>query len=654
MRPALLGVLSGLLASSALAQVRAVLPNCCTTRDVWLSAVNPATGEFERSWNVASAPPSFSGGTNHFALLKGGAGAAVLNQVRLSDYDFADVLTISNLETGKITASLTLQKYMLPGYASTPLAVNPGSGWIYYGYAIGTGSTTLTIEAIDPSTLTVVASSMVTAYASLMTVSQDGTRLYLSAPTGIIVLNAATFQLIGTISLSDFLAFVPSPDGSTLYVLGVGSMYFVDTETFQVTQTIALPSTYVSGPLVVSSDGSQLYFPSSGGAASLALYVLDVSTQLSTTVPVSLQISAAAAAPSGSVYLLGLTTGLTGPTQVAVYDPTSQSITRSFSVVGSVGALALSADGNKLYYLGGESPVLVTGPVPSPTVEAAGPAGGLFSLFSGVGGAYDARDNLVLLATTNGVNILDGDTLRFKASLNIPGESGVLFGNTGYAVIGSECDLGIVQFDPVTLATSGSVQCGNLLWPYNLSQPVLHGQFIYAPFYVTNGDYVTPGTAVFDTEQMKLVATWSTEYTGLAVSPKGKVGYSVVYSLLDVASLVSVDLANGQTVQSLVLGNGYTSNPVLSPDGSTIYVDFNGTLDVVSSQTLTIANSVPGLNLSNIGITPDGAFVYGSRYCSRCTPPNSIAIFSTSTLQVVGSIPMDSNVLPTRPIFIGK
>lgn len=206
----------------------------------------------------------------------------------------------------------------------------------------------------------------------------------------------------------------------------------------------------------------------------------------------------------------------------------------------------------------------------------------------------------------------------------------------------------------VTLSVTGATPC-NGAGIYDIYQPVLSGHYIYVPWAWPSETSVTVGTAVFDTDTLQSVANWPHAYEGLTVAPGGKQGYGIPYYLGLNALLVKVDLTTGAVVQSLALGKGGAPTyPLLSADGSTIYVGYDGTLYLIDAQTLTITRSVPDGKLGNVAITPDGQYIYGYvPGCSGCTAPNSVSIFSTSSLQMAGTIPDFWN-FPARPIFIGN
>jgi len=363
-------------------------------------------------------------------------------------------------------------------------------------------------------------------------------------------------------------------------------------------------------------------------------------------------------------------------------------VTNTFDVA-DFGPFTIGADGAELYYLyGGSSNLSATDAAPSQDIAHTAPAG----LLNGgpySGGSYDAVDHLVLLAdAARNVDVYDAGTLAFQGSVPISDSAGfALFGNTGYALTGIYNPIELVQFDPVSLEVTGSVV--SACPPGGgYSQPVLKGDFLYAPYQYPisiggdglpermpskwregvkkvgeSGACSNDGIVVFNTTQMTVAAIWPLPIVAdFVVAPGANEGFAVGYPPLPVFlgkpfnwEVLRINLSSGEIVQRLELpGNWPTSNPVLSPDGGTIYVGVAGTLYLIDAQTLTIANSVPGWNLNSASITPDGEYIYGeSNGCAGCAAPYSVSIFSTSALEFVRTIPNYSAYLEPI-IFVGQ
>jgi outer membrane protein assembly factor BamB len=161
---------------------------------------------------------------------------------------------------------------------------------------------------------------------------------------------------------------------------------------------------------------------------------------------------------------------------------------------------------------------------------------------------------------------------------------------------------------------------------------------------------------VIDTVQMKLIATFPLEgLPVLGLAPSGHVAYAVVPGANQVLDLDKIDLSTGQiAAHAQIPGlntSGIYSNPAVSPDGGTIYFSNNNTLYTFDAKTLALTNTVPGINLVNLTVTPDGDYVYGATPQCVCTTQYGSQIISVSSLQVVGTIP--SAFQPGPALFLG-
>jgi hypothetical protein len=100
-------------------------------------------------------------------------------------------------------------------------------------------------------------------------------------------------------------------------------------------------------------------------------------------------------------------------------------------------------------------------------------------------------------------------------------------------------------------------------------------------------------------------------------------------------------------------GGSTYSNPAVSPDGSTISrrtIRFN-TLYTFNAQTLAITNTVTGIGLTSLTVSPGGNYLYGGTPvpCQDC----SEQIVSTFSLKAIGTIPV-STAYPQPVLFLGN
>lgn len=138
-------------------------------------------------------------------------------------------LTVVNTATNLITAAITV------GYVPTSLAITPDGSKVYvrdyYGH----------FKVVNTSTGT-VSSTILTWNGYFMTVSPDGSTLYVSAYNKLYVVNAATDTITDSISVGSGLpqGLSVTPDGSKLYVasFNYASVYIINTATNAIMDTV--------------------------------------------------------------------------------------------------------------------------------------------------------------------------------------------------------------------------------------------------------------------------------------------------------------------------------------------------------------------------------------------------------------------------------
>jgi len=673
MRHVLIGTLFSILASQSPAAVRAVIPGCCDTSGS-LSILNPSTGAIEHTFATGSATAGIQT-AEFFAIANGGKSAAVVSVTQSPGY--VDTLSIVDLATGKISRQLTLPLPGVPGYT---IAANPKINVIYLSY-LDAGSHTH-IQSRDPFTLAVNRDTDLGALADVVgsiVASPDGQTIYLSCSGRIAAVSTSTLKLIGTIPLPPTPAgpygylMAVSPDSSTLYAV-YGPVYgqtvaFIDTKTLQVSQTVLVSGALAVYSIGVSPDGSQLYMPGekSYKSGSTLMLTLDTGTLAISPVPIPIQGTGIAVSPNGLVYVAG-NLMYNNEAQLVIFDPTTQAISATAPILHS-GPLAMSSDGSQVFCLNTLSSSLAVAEAPPSETILHTASMGLVSGETGssaYSGAYDRKDNLLLLRDYNGnVDVIDAATLRLNGLLYIEGlTGGIVFGEAGYATATDTnpetLTPHVVAFDPVSLQVTGSVALLSGYPNQFFGQPVVNGNRLYVPFKFSKsgGSNVFSGIDVIDTTEMKLLATWTyNAYPAyLAVSPDGKQGYVLGMPPNFPARLAKISMSTGQVLQQIQLPSGSQSNSAmaLSPDGGTIYFSLASSLYAVSAQTLATSNSSAGLELSTLSVSPDGQYLYGllPTPCVDCSTDYTLDIISTSTLQVAGSIP--SAQQPGPVLFIGQ
>jgi len=143
----------------------------------------------------------------------------------------------------------------------------------------------------------------------------------------------------------------------------------------------------------------------------------------------------------------------------------------------------------------------------------------------------------------------------------------------------------------------------------------------------------------------------------LGLAAGGQAAYAVVPGANQELNLDRIDLNTGQIVTHVQIPGlntaGIYSNPAASPDGTTVYFSNNNTLYTFNAKTLALTNTVPGIGLVNLTVSPDSDYLYGATpACSGCAVQYSAEIVSTSSLTLVGTMP--SAYQPAPALFLGN
>jgi YVTN family beta-propeller protein/VCBS repeat-containing protein len=303
--------------------------------DAFASADSTAAVAPQARFAAAAATPAAAPNTDAFTVTAsdghGGTLAVAVNGVPIAPAEAA------------ITATLPA--------GSTPegIAISRDGTHVYVA---NTGSSTMSV--IDTTNNTVA--TIATGPTHFVALSPDGTRLYAGTTSGtVVVVNTATNTVVKTIAIGDFpWHLTVSPDGSQVYVANDGadpnskSVTVIDTATNTVSGTIGVG--YGASDAVFSPDGTRAYITRFEGND---VTVVDTATHaVIATIPVGGPSAAAALNPSGT--RLYTSTG-------AVIDTTTNTVIAQID--GASGTdVAFSPDGSRAYfaYSGGKVIVVDT------------------------------------------------------------------------------------------------------------------------------------------------------------------------------------------------------------------------------------------------------------------------------------------------------
>ena len=224
-------------------------------------------------------------------------------------------------------------------------------------YVVSAGANLVTV--IDTATGSVAGTVPVGTNPSRVVVSRDGAHAYV-ANTGsasVSVIDTASDAVTQTIAVGDSPSgLAVAPDGATLYVMtAAGEIDVVDTAQQVVRATIPVGA---SGAIAVTPDGSRLYV-----AADL-VYVIDAAANAvvksfaaeETANPeVHHNAVSVAVSPDGTRVYVGVDTfnffniGFSASGYLALVDTASESVSGTIELGGLPGAIAVTADGSRVY-----------------------------------------------------------------------------------------------------------------------------------------------------------------------------------------------------------------------------------------------------------------------------------------------------------------
>ena len=184
--------------------------------------------------------------------------------------------------------------------------------------------------------------------------------------------------------------------------------------------------------------------------------------------------------------------------------------------------------------------------------------------------------------------------------------------------------------------------------------PAGNGAFdaVFTPdgLYAYISNYVSKTVSVVQTSTWTPVATIAVGYAvqWMAMSPDGTKVYVGSFDSANSTHLVSIGTATN-TVQKTLSLNGFQSAMVISPDGKRLYLNYqasNGTLIAVDTQSLSVVGMIPNLSGISVALSHDGKLAYVPRVNSGTPLTFSVAIVDTSTMTIVNSIALSSQLSP--------
>ncbi len=211
-----------------------------------------------------------------------------------------------------------------------PLCLRASSGTAYVTVCCNAPST---VGVFDASSLAQARNILTGSGGDSIVLSPDGERIFVTVDNAskLQVIETATGAILATVPVPLSVSGEPplelaiSPDGSRVYVFAPQArpdplLLVIDTTTYQVIHTAAIANIASLGPLLVSPDGTQLYFEV--GYANEYIQVVDTRTlTLLQQIPVNEIPSGLAVTPTGLILMTDTSN------QLLVIDPKTSAVT---------------------------------------------------------------------------------------------------------------------------------------------------------------------------------------------------------------------------------------------------------------------------------------------------------------------------------------
>jgi YVTN family beta-propeller protein len=533
-------------------------------------------GVFETSTRKQTA--NWTVGKNSFQAIYSPDG----NRVYVSNTNSLSV-SVLNSSTGSTIATVPV------GFSVQWEAISPDGSKLYVESF--DAANLYHIVAIDTNSNTVSTKLAIHDYSvDAMTLSPDGTILYVIGSLGLYVINTDSLSVTKIVSSLSATSQAVTPDGKYLYVASPGntgnpqeSVQVVSTTNYAVVQTIPLPAKVSAGFIEMTPDGSQGWlgeFPLYNNVSSI-IVIISTSTFSTNTIklPANQSPGAILFSPDSSTAYVPID----GP-EIAVINVATRQTVALIDSIPSVGRLAISPDGSTLLSPSSSTFDLVA--ISSASTVAKMPAGAIINgsqLFLEYGAVAVSPDGKRAYVTNYAAGALTVVNTASKSVVyNVP--------------VGSQ---------PVSVVVSP-----------DSSKVYVANSFSHS---VTVVDAET-----FKTETIVIPNQYNGYPSSIAITPDGKTAYVSINNLQPdsgnaICWVVGIEASTHQVSSATRVR--YPMALTLSPDGAAIYVigGNSDTLYTIATATHKIAHAVT-LQLGSptqpvtggIAVTPDGTKVFAT------------------------------------------
>jgi YVTN family beta-propeller protein len=395
------------------------------------------------------------------------------------------------------------------------------------------------------------------------------------------------------------LELVISPDGSHVYVftpqdLPNSHLLAIDTTTYKVTRTSSLPYLGSLGPLLISPDGSKLYFEV--GYANEYIQVIDAATLTPLTkIPVNVIPTDLAVTPNGLILMTDTNN------ELLVIDPQSSTVVNRFSLPNgnqSIPGVLISSPDSTTAYI-----------------------------------SYAAKSILAVNIAT-AATVFDAPIAYVPTQFAISPDGSSLYSSN----LASNGAWSLAEFQ---ISTQKEVTTRRQLGPISALALTEDGQSLY----VLNADQSAIASVDVASQKLTKVTLGGVEINSLAIPPGGNTVWASQYAFQRGGDILFLNPATEQLTHKV----GHAGALTFSPSGSVVYLANPGVVTALDVASLIPIGSAHAGQLTNIDQaipSPDGtrlfisvSFVSGVVSAGNARfAPGEIRVLDTSTFKYIKRI----------------
>jgi YVTN family beta-propeller protein len=510
------------------------------------------------------------------------------------------------------------------------------------------------IVAIDTALNTVSGELAIQDFAvDAMTLSPDGTRLYVVGSVGLYVIDADSLSVTKRIPSISATSQAVTPDGKYLYIASPGdtgnpkeSVKVLSTTNYAVIETIPLPSKVSAGFIKITPDGSQAWlgeFPLDNGVSSIIIVISTSTFGTSTiTLPASESPGAILFSPDSTTAYVPVN----GP-EIAVMNVATRRTVALIDSIASVGGLAISPDGSTLLSPSSGTSNLVAisnaGVVASLPVGAITSGSQLFLEYGGVAVSPDGKRAYVTDYASGVLAVVDTNSKKVVDSVPVGSEpvSVVVSPDNSKIYVANSFSNSVTAIDAETFK-SKTIVIPNQYQGYPSSIAMApDGQTVYV---ATNNLQPDFGNAIcwivgIDTSTHQVSSATRIRYPmALTVSPDGTAIY-VIGGISD--TLYTISTATHKITHAVGLQSGSPTQPVtggiaITPDGTKVFATDSASAGIfeVDVTKHKLVKMIPvGQAPGSLAITPDGSQLWATDL--RSTSASVIAVASGAVIKEI-------------------